>query len=128
MASFGFSSFCMYCRLIWCFSLFAVCYFMIDWRLRDASETECWGNKSTFVQYPPMPAPPIPTKPVNESAHVAAAVAPSPPPTPKSSPEKTTPFINVSFGKSSKVAALQASGASNYVLVSSPMVCGAHRE
>ncbi|GKV46369.1 hypothetical protein SLEP1_g53355 [Rubroshorea leprosula] len=40
---------------------------------------------------------------MNESAPVVAAVAPSPPPPPKSSPEKTTPFTNVSFGKSSEL-------------------------
>ncbi|GLT32737.1 hypothetical protein SLA2020_073820 [Shorea laevis] len=86
------------------------------------------ATKAPLSNIPPMIAPPIPTKPINESAPIAAAVAPSPPPPPKSSPGKTTPFINVSFGKSSKLAALQASGASNYVLVSSPMVCGAHKE
>ncbi|GLT96510.1 hypothetical protein SLE2022_141260 [Rubroshorea leprosula] len=64
---------------------------------------ECWGNKSTFVQYSPTTAPPIPAKPMYESAPLVAVVAPSPPPPPKSSSEKTTPFTNVSFGKSSEL-------------------------
>ncbi|GKV28231.1 hypothetical protein SLEP1_g37312 [Rubroshorea leprosula] len=80
------------------------------------------ATKAPLSNIPPTTAPPIPTKPMNESAAEAAAVAPSPPPPPKSSPEKITPFANVSFGKSSKLAALEASGASNYVLVSSPTV------
>lgn len=63
------------------------------------------------------PLPPIPTPPME----VSAAVSPSPSPS-KSSVEKTTPFTNVSFGKSSKLAALEASGASGYVLVASPTV------
>ncbi|XWS65788.1 hypothetical protein CRYUN_Cryun05aG0143700 [Craigia yunnanensis] len=65
----------------------------------------------------PTTAPPIPTKPMSE------IVAATPPPSqPKPSPEKPTPFKNVAFGKSSKLAALEASGSSNYVLVSSPIV------
>ncbi|KAH8501328.1 hypothetical protein Peur_043029 [Populus x canadensis] len=63
------------------------------------------------------PLPPIPTPPME----VSAAVSPSPSPS-KSSVEKTTPFTNVSFGKSSKLAALEASGAIGYVLVASPTV------
>ncbi|KAL3581707.1 hypothetical protein D5086_016039 [Populus alba] len=63
------------------------------------------------------PLPPIPTPPME----VSAAVSPSPSPS-KSSVEKSTPFTNVSFGKSSKLAALEASGASGYVLVASPTV------
>ncbi|CAK7325936.1 unnamed protein product [Dovyalis caffra] len=65
------------------------------------------------------PAPPIPTPPMEVSATVSTAPAPSPS---KSSVEKSTPFTNVSFGKSSKLAALEASGASGYVLVASPTV------
>ncbi|KAJ6322569.1 hypothetical protein OIU77_012415 [Salix suchowensis] len=65
------------------------------------------------------PPPPIPTPPME----ISAAVSPSPSPSPsKSSVEKSTPFTNVSFGKSSKLAALEASGASGYVLVASPTV------
>ncbi|KAF2296344.1 hypothetical protein GH714_037458 [Hevea brasiliensis] len=52
---------------------------------------------------------------------VSASVAPTPSP-PKTSTEKATPFTNVSFGKSSKLAALEASGATGYVLVASPTV------
>ncbi|KAF9676978.1 hypothetical protein SADUNF_Sadunf08G0059600 [Salix dunnii] len=63
------------------------------------------------------PPPPIPTPPME----ISAAVSPSPSPS-KSSVEKSTPFTNVSFGKSSKLAALEASGASGYVLVASPTV------
>ncbi|XWS65789.1 hypothetical protein CRYUN_Cryun05aG0143700 [Craigia yunnanensis] len=71
----------------------------------------------------PTTAPPIPTKPMSE------IVAATPPPSqPKPSPEKPTPFKNVAFGKSSKLAALEASGSSNYVLVSSPIVCEVYQE
>ncbi|KAJ6726856.1 hypothetical protein OIU79_004896 [Salix purpurea] len=63
------------------------------------------------------PPPPIPTPPME----ISAAVSPSPSPS-KSSVEKSTPFTNVSFGKSSKLAALEISGASGYVLVASPTV------
>ncbi|KAF9674558.1 hypothetical protein SADUNF_Sadunf10G0139500 [Salix dunnii] len=52
---------------------------------------------------------------------VSAAVSPAPSQS-KSSVEKTTPFTNVSFRNSSKMAALEASGASGYVLVASPTV------
>ncbi|KAG6763820.1 hypothetical protein POTOM_031263 [Populus tomentosa] len=62
------------------------------------------------------PLPPIPTPPME----VSAAVSPSP--SPSKSVEKSTPFTNVSFGKSSKLAALEASGANGYVLVASPTV------
>ncbi|PKI31809.1 hypothetical protein CRG98_047812 [Punica granatum] len=48
--------------------------------------------------------------------------APPPAAPPKPASEKTSPFTNVSFGKSSRLAALEASGASGYVLVSSPTV------
>ncbi|GMI72626.1 biotin/lipoyl attachment domain containing 1, BCCP-Like Protein 3 [Hibiscus trionum] len=65
----------------------------------------------------PITAPPIPTKPMNES--VAATPPPSPP---KPSAEKVTPFKNTDFSKSSKLAALEASGSNNYVLVPSPIV------
>ncbi|GLT31527.1 hypothetical protein SLA2020_062580 [Shorea laevis] len=79
------------------------------------------AKKAPLSSVPPMTALPIPAKAMNESPSVAAAAAPSAPP-PKFSPEKTTPFTNVSFGKSSKLAALEASGPNNFVLVSSPMV------
>ncbi|EOY17654.1 Biotin/lipoyl attachment domain-containing protein isoform 1 [Theobroma cacao] len=75
------------------------------------------ATKAPLSNISPTTAPPIPTKPMNESA----AVAPPPSP-PKPSPEKPTPFKNAAFGKSSKLAALEASGSSNYVLVPSPIV------
>lgn len=62
------------------------------------------------------PPPPTPSKPVVESS-------PVPPPTPS---KNTNPFINVSADKSAKLAALEASGSSAYVLVSSPTVCIKH--
>lgn len=65
----------------------------------------------------PTSPPPIPTKPMVESA--PAAPPPSPP---KTSPQNTSPFANVSLVKSSKLAALEASGSNAYVLVSSPTV------
>ncbi|KAI3757815.1 hypothetical protein L6452_05358 [Arctium lappa] len=64
----------------------------------------------------PTQAPPIPSKPMNESA---SATPPSPP---KPSSQKTNPFTNVPVEKSKKLAALEASGASGYVLVSCPTV------
>ncbi|KAI3783504.1 hypothetical protein L1987_42588 [Smallanthus sonchifolius] len=61
----------------------------------------------------PTEAPPIPSKPMTESA----------PATPSSPPsQKVTPFTNVPVEKSKKLAALEASGASGYVLVSCPTV------
>ncbi|KAL6131672.1 hypothetical protein ACLB2K_070046 [Fragaria x ananassa] len=64
----------------------------------------------------PTVAPPIPSPPM-------AASAPAPPPAaPKSSPAKATPFNNGSVAKSSKLAALEASGSNGYVLVTSPTV------
>ncbi|KAL4312660.1 hypothetical protein GQ457_01G043990 [Hibiscus cannabinus] len=75
------------------------------------------ATKAPLSSISPITAPPIPTKPMNES--VAATLAPSPP---KSSPEKVTPFKNTDFSKSSKLAALEASGSNNYVLVPSPIV------
>ncbi|XP_010534633.1 PREDICTED: uncharacterized protein LOC104810130 [Tarenaya hassleriana] len=66
----------------------------------------------------PTVAPPIPSEPMNESAPTAAPI----PSKAKSSSEKATPFMNTSFGKSSKLASLEASGSNNYVLVTSPGV------
>ncbi|XP_038886728.1 biotin carboxyl carrier protein of acetyl-CoA carboxylase [Benincasa hispida] len=63
----------------------------------------------------PTVPPPIPSKPMVESA-------PTLPAPPKPSSEKTTPFTNVPLEKSSKLAALEASGSKGYVLVSSPTV------
>lgn len=61
-------------------------------------------------------APPVPSKP----AELTAAV--SPPSPSKSSKEKVGPFTNVSVEKAAKLAALEASGSSGYVIVSSPTV------
>ncbi|KAF2319197.1 hypothetical protein GH714_013906 [Hevea brasiliensis] len=74
------------------------------------------ATKAPMSNISPTEPPPIPTKPMDISASVA------PPSPPKTSTEKTTPFTNVSFGKSSKLAALEASGATGYVLVASPTV------
>ncbi|MED6156069.1 hypothetical protein PIB30_011269 [Stylosanthes scabra] len=75
--------------------------------------------KAPLSNISPTTAPPVPTKPMAESA--AATPAPSPPQQ-KSSPGKTNPFLNDSLAKSSKLAALDASGPNTYVLVSSPTV------
>ncbi|KAL3717947.1 hypothetical protein ACJRO7_003131 [Eucalyptus globulus] len=73
------------------------------------------ATKEAFASIPsPTTPPPIPTEPMENSGAVV--------PPPKPSPEKTSPFTNVSFGKSSKLAALEAPGSSGYVLVSSPTV------
>lgn len=65
----------------------------------------------------PTVAPPIPSEPMNQSAPAPAPLAP-----PKPSTEKMSPFTNVPVEKSAKLAALEASGASGYVLVASPTV------
>jgi len=65
----------------------------------------------------PTTAPPIPGEPMVESAPVAQPVAPK-----KSAPASSSPFANVPSSKASKLAALEASGAKSYVLVSSPTV------
>ncbi|KAF8036846.1 hypothetical protein BT93_C2538 [Corymbia citriodora subsp. variegata] len=65
----------------------------------------------------PVTPPPIPAEPVNKSSSGV-----SPPSAPKPSSEKAAPFMNVTFRKSAKVEALEASGSSGYVLVSSPTV------
>ncbi|GFQ07128.1 hypothetical protein PHJA_002856900 [Phtheirospermum japonicum] len=58
--------------------------------------------------------PALPSKPANEATSV-------PPPPPKSS-EKVSPFTNVSVEKAAKLAKLEASGSSGYVIVLSPTV------
>ncbi|KFK34856.1 hypothetical protein AALP_AA5G202000 [Arabis alpina] len=65
----------------------------------------------------PTIAPPIPSEPMNKS--VSAAPTPS---QTKASSERVSPFINTSYRKSSTLAALEASGINNYVLVTSPSV------
>ncbi|XP_002520803.2 biotin carboxyl carrier protein of acetyl-CoA carboxylase [Ricinus communis] len=75
------------------------------------------ATKAPLSHISPIEPPPIPTKPMDVPATVAAPLSP-----PKPSSEKATPFTNVSFGKSAKLAALEASGATGYVLVASPTV------
>lgn len=75
------------------------------------------ATKAPLSSLPPTTPPPIPTKPMDVSAPVAAPSTP-----PKPSEEKASAFANVSFGKSPKLAALEASGSNDYVLVSSPTV------
>nr|AFK34056.1 unknown [Medicago truncatula] len=58
-----------------------------------------------------------PTKPMVDSASSTPTPSPS-----KSSPAKTNPFVNDSNDKSPKLAALEASGNKNYVLVASTTV------
>ncbi|KAK4800570.1 hypothetical protein SAY86_021057 [Trapa natans] len=66
----------------------------------------------------PSVPPPIPSEPMDQSgSSIPPPAAPA-----KPSPAKASPFNNVSFEKSSRLAALEASGASGYVLVSSPTV------
>ncbi|KAJ8769465.1 hypothetical protein K2173_002955 [Erythroxylum novogranatense] len=64
----------------------------------------------------PTQPPPIPTKPMDASAPFI------PPPASKPPAGKSTPFTNASFGKTSRLTALEASGAHGFVLVASPTV------
>ncbi|PNY12884.1 biotin carboxyl carrier protein of acetyl-CoA carboxylase [Trifolium pratense] len=75
------------------------------------------ASKVPLSNISPTTPPPIPSKPIYESA----PDTPEPLP-PISSPEKTNPFANVSSQKSSKLTALEASGANTYVLIKSPTV------
>ena len=70
----------------------------------------------TPVVSPPTP-PHVSSSPIIESAPVSKPSAP-----PKSSMEKISPFANVSEKKSAKLAALEASGTSGYVLLLSKTV------
>ncbi|KAK1377909.1 Biotin/lipoyl attachment [Heracleum sosnowskyi] len=74
-------------------------------------------NIEAPVAVAPVAPAPVPTAPKAEST--PASLAPSPP---KTSPGKTNPFTNIPVEKSRKLAALEASGASGYVLVASPTV------
>ncbi|PON83260.1 Lipoamide Acyltransferase [Trema orientale] len=76
------------------------------------------ATKAPLSSISPISPPPIPTKPMVESG----PATPPPPSAPKTSPQNTSPFANVSLVKSSKLAALEASGSNTYVLVSSPTV------
>ncbi|CAI9302625.1 unnamed protein product [Lactuca saligna] len=68
----------------------------------------------------PTVAPPIPSEPMTGSTLVA-------PPLPPKPAQKPNPFTNVPVEKLKKLAALEASGATGYVLVSCPTV-GTFRE
>lgn len=76
-------------------------------------------KRNLEVTIPPPPfespqvAPPIPGEPMNSSTEVVAL----------SSADKVNPFINISPEKTAKLAALEASGATDYVIVSCPVVC-----
>ncbi|KAK4436472.1 hypothetical protein Salat_0810900 [Sesamum alatum] len=65
--------------------------------------------------FPQTTAPSVPSKPANASA-------PAAPPSPPKSSDKVSPFTNVSIERAAKLAALEASGATGYVIVSSPTV------
>ncbi|KAI8540160.1 hypothetical protein RHMOL_Rhmol09G0240600 [Rhododendron molle] len=73
---------------------------------------------------------PVSSSPTSEAAPAPALPPPPPPPPPpprlplppKSSTEKMSPFVNVSAEQSAKLAALEASGFSEYVFVKSPKV------
>ncbi|KAF5736530.1 Biotin/lipoyl attachment domain-containing protein isoform 1 [Tripterygium wilfordii] len=75
------------------------------------------ATNAPMLNISPATPPPIPTKPMDESAPVAP-----PPSPPKSSPEKVSPFRNTSSQNSPKLAALEASGVGGYVKVASPTV------
>lgn len=74
-------------------------------------------NPIPVADISPTVAPPIPSEPMNKSV----SAAPSPSQT-KPASAKVSPFMNDSYGKSSKLAALEKSGSTNYVLVTSPSV------
>ncbi|CAO2825748.1 unnamed protein product [Amaranthus hypochondriacus] len=66
----------------------------------------------------PVPiAPPVPSEPMDQLAPVAPSTS-----APKPSPEKASPFASTSSAAASKLAALEASGANGFKLVTSPTV------
>ncbi|WOH11290.1 hypothetical protein DCAR_0830771 [Daucus carota subsp. sativus] len=73
--------------------------------------------ESPVAVAPPVAPAPVPTAPKTESTPASSAPSPT-----KASPVKTNPFTNIPVEKSRKLAALEASGASGYVLVASPTV------
>ncbi|KAJ8537231.1 hypothetical protein K7X08_035632 [Anisodus acutangulus] len=75
--------------------------------------------KAPVVPAPVVSTPPPPSASKPSISSTAAAPAASPG---KSSSEKISPFTNVAAEKSAKLAALEATGASGYVLVSCPTV------
>ncbi|KAL1191470.1 Biotin carboxyl carrier protein of acetyl-CoA carboxylase 2 [Cardamine amara subsp. amara] len=74
-------------------------------------------NPIPVADISPTIAPPIPSEPMNKSVSSAPSQSKA-----KPSSEKVSPFMNTSYGKPSKLAALEASGSNNYVLVKSPSV------
>ncbi|CAN8254487.1 unnamed protein product [Cochlearia groenlandica] len=72
------------------------------------------SNPLPATDISPTVAPPIPSEPMNRS--VSATTSPS---KANTATERVSPFLNSSYGKSSKLAAL---GTNNYVLVTSPSV------
>ncbi|XP_075111110.1 uncharacterized protein LOC107795053 isoform X2 [Nicotiana tabacum] len=75
--------------------------------------------EAPIVPAPVVSTPPLPSASKPSTASTAAAPATSPG---KSSSEKISPFTNVAAEKSMKLAELQTTGASGYVLVSCPTV------
>ncbi|XP_057475925.1 uncharacterized protein LOC130763917 [Actinidia eriantha] len=77
-------------------------------------------KRNVGVTESPMPvaSPPPPPPPPLESSPTSS----TPPTLPRSSTEKNNPFTNVSVRISAKLAALEASGTSGYVLVLSKTV------
>lgn len=75
---------------------------------------------ASHTTYAPVSSsPPASSSPTIESPN---ASPPPPPPPPKSLKEKSSPFVNVSAEQSAKLAALEASGFTEYVFVKSPKV------
>ncbi|XP_051121884.1 uncharacterized protein LOC127245179 [Andrographis paniculata] len=86
-------------------------------------EFEIFMKRSIDSPAPPAPASPQTiTSPVPNTPTKDAAAAAPPPPPPKASGEKVKPFTNVFIEKETKLAALEASGATGYAIVSSPTV------
>lgn len=90
----------------------------------QVGDFEMHMKRNLEVTIPPPPiespkvAPPIPGEPMNSSTAVVAPPSPG-----KPSDDKVNPFINIAPEKTAKLAALEASGATGYVIVSSPTVC-----
>ncbi|XP_010516214.1 PREDICTED: uncharacterized protein LOC104791905 [Camelina sativa] len=92
-----------------------------DFEMNLKRKIEAATNPIPVEDISPTVAPPIPSEPMNQS--VSSIPSPS-----KAKPsEKVSPFINTSYGKPAKLAALEASGSNNYVLVKSPSVGEFHR-
>ncbi|OIT21608.1 PREDICTED: uncharacterized protein LOC109218695 [Nicotiana attenuata] len=87
-----------------------------DFELHLKRDIEAPIVPAPVVSTPPPP-PPSASKPSTASTAAAPATSPG-----KSSSEKISPFTNVAAEKSAKLAALEITGASGYVLVSCPTV------